>query len=468
MKKVKLLLPIISMLALGSCSKLEDVSLGEIPAGGKQINYETLKANVDFKDDKDGAIMSIYDSEFSMNQSETIFNLYTRETREIFNKISVSNVNASISVKESLQKEAEIDFNALTKKESSEDEIKEYNLNLKAYVKDNKIYESFNEDFMNLLNLKGNGKYYQDMNEETKIDTGFGSISLTTTNSSFDNDLAASLAYSYLSMNNPYMKEVKMDVNGYPSWLSDDDTLLLGYSNNYYHEYVAYMSGDKIRVGYVINKFTFVEYPFTTTYMIKNELIENSYLALPSQVYPSSILGKVIAVKDNQGNLKNIYNTFDGYKELYQDCDETVSDIINSIFDIYQYKDEFLLNLDISKESLIDSINSLFTSLKEKENLYVLFGEVGDKEDTLKQSIIDIIESLLNENFYFKSTITLGKYGLSKVMLDFRYCNEQFISDGHEDKTYLDEVLFKFNAKFEYKNKMKINYPDFSEYVKFN
>lgn len=43
MKKVKLLLPIISMLALGSCSKLEDVSLGEIPKGGIEVNYADVK-----------------------------------------------------------------------------------------------------------------------------------------------------------------------------------------------------------------------------------------------------------------------------------------------------------------------------------------------------------------------------------------------------------------------------------------
>ena len=96
MKKVKLLLPIISMLALGSCSKLEDVSLGEIPEGGIEVNYADVK-NLEYKE-YDNLTIDVYDSSASYDRKLVIVNNFSGS--EIVNEYegnhSLTNINASV------------------------------------------------------------------------------------------------------------------------------------------------------------------------------------------------------------------------------------------------------------------------------------------------------------------------------------------------------------------------------------
>ena len=143
-----------------------------------------------------------------------------------------------------------------------------------------------------------------------------------------------------------------------------------------------------------------------------------------------------------------------------------IENVTDEFVDIYKYGKEYLCNIHITKESLISSIDRVCDYMNEKEMLYLL--EYTNVE-SLKNQMNYYVDVLLTDEFYFKSTIAINKYGVSKLMIDLSYSitNESGM-DGYYINTLTEEYGLKLNATFNYKSKVKINYPDFSEYAKFH
>lgn len=462
MKKVKLLLPIISMLALGSCSKLEDVSLGEIPKGGVEVNYADVK-NLEYEE-YNNLTIDVYDSSASYNRKHIIVNNFSGS--EIVNEYednhSLTNINASIgfsNVKDCTsinEIKAKTSFTADYKRLVTDEDDSFYNLQAEGYIKDGKMYQSFNQAMTSALELDWPGNYYFDLNNEGTSDENVSNVFKVSFNDSLDS--AGSLTYNYLASKNPYFDEIGFDVNDFPSVLNDDDTLILGYSNSFTGKYVAYKKDDKVSVGLVTSSMF-------GTCIITNEITANQPLYF-YHLNVNKILGVVIGVKDKDGNLKNVYPKLDKYSDIYNDCDLLIENVIDEFVDIYKYGKEYLCNIHITKESLISSIDRVCDYMNEKEMLYLL--EYTDVE-SLKNQMNYYVDVLLNDEFYFKSTIAINKYGVSKLMIDLSYSitNESGM-DGYYINTLTEEYGLKLNATFNYKSKVKINYPDFSEYAKFH
>ena len=461
MKKVKLLLPIISMLALGSCSNLKDVFLLEVPSGGTKVNYAEVK-NLEYKE-YDNLTIDIYDSSFFYNRK--IFeerNFLESSIYADHNNRNLTDINATISFDDikdyntikDIKAKMSFTANYATSQTDYGDNF--YNLETEGYIKNGKMYQSFNQAMTSVLELDWPGKYYFDLDNEGTSDENASNIFEVSFNDSLDT--AGSLTYNYLASKNPYFDEIGFDVNDFPSVLNDDDTLILGYSNFFTGKYVAYKEDDKVSVGLV------------TTNMLGRCFITNEKAANQPvyfhQINVNEILGVVIGVKDKDGNLKNVYPKLDKYSDIYNDCDLLIGNVIDEFVDIYKYGKEYLCNINITKESLISSIDRVCDYMNEKEMLYLL--QYTDVE-SLKNQMNYYVDVLLNDEFYFKSTIAINKYGVSKLMIDLSYSNtSESGMDGYYIHRLTEEYGLKLNATFNYKSKVKINYPDFSEYEKFH
>ena len=482
MRKRSLLLIALNVLFINGCNVIPSLENSEQQQETTQISYNDFIKELESYDVElyNDFKVIIKDSGFDYLAIDKYTDLESGLSRGGNYKASLNNLNASLALKglKEASKASLVNGELLANGDLSIDNfygegihLSNKHLDLSMYLKDSKMYGSFNDEIKNLLDPNNEGntwpqKFYFDVDES--VDEHIGqyvkALGLTF-------PLVSDINFSYIK-NNLYNTLV--------------NNLAIAVSPNLYGIYKIESSSmeDTIEMGgYVVVDYNSKDYQVgdiisyhkdnnVYTHRIVTINDDGSYItkgdanSMPNidPVYYYEIVGEVIEIYPANTKYSDITDKY-GIEKKASLIKKGINLILDDLLKIEKIGDKHSVSLKIEKESLSNKFNEVVDKLY-NENIFSIFEGIEINNEFINELKANFASSMnyFSNDSYIDFSMNLEKGLVKSLTLD----GNIIFNMKREAPSFVSEQEIKANLhlslSFDYQNDLVINYPDFSSY----